>query len=217
QTSNPLLLADCADSLLSLGMEKEAEALFRELLKWNPRAPQKDRALAALGHIEMKRGSFQTALGHFERFAGEVVGSRLSGAVLLSRAEILQASGRSADARSVLETLLANEYTLGKERAEALYRIGEIHMREDKPQLAIPYFQRLYVMHGRWREWVAKAYYRSGEAFERLSDEFSARRSYQELAERADLAGFEETSKARSRLELLGGPVEAKPVPSTEG
>ncbi|HEY5814703.1 MAG TPA: tetratricopeptide repeat protein, partial [Terrimicrobiaceae bacterium] len=47
QTSNPLLLADCADSLLSLGMEKEAEALFRELLKWNPRAPQKDRALAA--------------------------------------------------------------------------------------------------------------------------------------------------------------------------
>ena len=43
-------------------------------------------------------------------------------------------------------------------------------MDEAWPDLAISYFQRLYVMHGRWRDWVAKTYYRSGEAFEKLDD-----------------------------------------------
>ena len=43
-------------------------------------------------------------------------------------------------------------------------------------------------MHGRWRDWVAKAYYRSGEAFEKLDDYASVRRTYQELAGREALA-----------------------------
>jgi predicted Zn-dependent protease len=55
QTDNPLLLADCADALLAAGKQTEAEKMFRDLVKWNPRAPQKDRALAALGRIEMQR------------------------------------------------------------------------------------------------------------------------------------------------------------------
>ena len=106
---------------------------------------------------------------------------------------------------------------MGKEKAEALYLIGETHMRDSRPELAIPYFQRLYVMYGRWREWVAKAYFRSGEAFEKLNDELSAYRTYQELAEREDLAGFEETSKARRRLELLRGRSPHEQAPSAEG
>jgi hypothetical protein len=72
-------------------------------------------------------------------------------------------------------------------------------------------------MYGRWRDWVAKAYYRSGEAFEKLNDEFSARRTYQELIEREDLTGFEETLKARRRLDALGGPFPAGESRSSEG
>jgi hypothetical protein len=48
-------------------------------VKWNPRAPQKDRALAALGRIEMQRGNANAALEHFDRFEREVLGSRLFG------------------------------------------------------------------------------------------------------------------------------------------
>jgi len=217
QTDNPILLADCADALLATGMEREAENLFRDLVKWNPRAPQKDRALAAIGRIEMKRGNANAALEQFDRFEREVVGSRLFGEVMLARAELLQISGRVAEARKALERLLANEYVLGQEKAEALYLIGEIYMNEARPDLAIPYFQRLYVMHGRWRDWVAKAYYRSGEAFEKLNDESSARRTYQELTEREDLAGFEEALKARGRLDLLGGPLPSEEATPAKG
>ena len=210
QTDNPLLLADCADALLAAGKEPEAEKMFRDLVKWNPRAPQKDRALVALGRIEMQRGNSNAALEQFDRFEREVAGSRLFGEVMLARAELLQMGGRITEARGALERLLANEHALGQEKAKALYLIGEIYMNEARPDLAIPYFQRLYVMHGRWRDWVAKAYYRSGEAFEKLNDQLSARRTYQELAEREDLAGFEETRKARGRLDLLGGPLPAE-------
>jgi TolA-binding protein len=217
QTDNPLLLADCADALLAAGKEAEAEKMFRDLVKWNPRAAQKDRALAALGRIERQRGNLNAALEQFDRFEHEVMGSRLFGEVMLARAELLQIGGRMTEAREALERLLANENALGQEKAKALYLIGEIYMNEARPDLAIPYFQRLYVMHGRWRDWVAKAYYRSGEAFENINDQLSARRTHQELVEREDLESFEEARKARDRLNVLGGPLSAEEAAPAQG
>ena len=207
QTANPLALADCAEALQATGNEEGAERMFRDLLKWNPRASQRDRALAALARSEMERGNTNGAMELFERFEREVTGSRLFGQVLLAKAELLGGAGRTDEARATLEKLLASEHSLGQEKARALYAIGEIYMHEARPDLAISYFQRLYVMHGRWRDWVAKAYYRSGEAFEKLDDHASARRTYQELAGREDLAGFDEARKAIERLNFLGGPM----------
>ena len=166
--------------------------------------------MAALGRIEMRRGNVNAALEQFDRFEREVVGSRLFGAVMLARAELLESGGRKAEARAALDRLLGDPSALGHEKAKALYLMGEIHMNEARPDLAIPYYQRLYLMHGRWRDWVAKAYYRSGEAFEKLNDQSSARRTYQELTEREDLADFEEAGKARGRLDFLGGPLAAE-------
>ena len=53
----------------------------------------------------------------------------------------------------------------------------------------------------------AEAYLRSGEAFEKLKDEPSARRTYQELTESEDLSQFQETEQAGKRLKALGGPL----------
>ncbi len=102
--------------------------------------------IGALGRIELQRGNSNAALEQFDRFEREVLGSRLFGEVMLARAELLQMGGRMTEARGALERLLANENALGQEKAKALYLIGEIHMNEARPDLAIPYFQRLYVM-----------------------------------------------------------------------
>ena len=107
------------------------------------------------------------------------------------------------DAHRVLESVLANQTSSGQEKAEALCMIGEIYMSEGKPSLAIPYFQRVYVMHKRWKPWVAKAYLRSGEAFEILQDPVSARRTYQEFTSDPEFSGFSETARAKQRLEAL--------------
>lgn len=211
QTTNPLLLADFAEALLAAGQEKAGEQMSIDLVKWNPRAPQKDRALANLGFLEMKRGHERAALDKFDRFEKETLGSPVFGRVMLAKADILQKRGDREKALAALEAVLANKYSSGSEKAEALYRSGEIHMAGGKPELAVPYFQRIYVMHGRWGEWVAKAYLRSGEAFEKLKDTPSARKTYQELAGKEDLASFPETKLAKDRLDSLGGPLKEEP------
>ncbi len=213
-TTSPLLMADIAQALADSGESAKSEGFWRDLLKWNPRAPQKDRAFAALGLLELEKGNEKAALGFFDRFERETLGSPLLGRVFLARAGLLEKRGRLKEARRSLEALLASEYAGGAEKSEALFRVGEIHMREGKPALAIPYYQRVYVMRGKWRDWVARAYFRSGEAFEKLSDTLSARRTYEELTGREDLADFEETARARIRLEALGGPI---PNPSPAG
>lgn len=215
QTTNPMLLADFAGAFMAAGQEKEGEQMWRDLVKWNPRAPQKDRAFAALGQLEMQRGNEKAALAYFDRFERETSGSIIFGKTVLAKARLLDERGLFADARKSLEAVLASTSSSGQEKAEALFLIGDIYMREGKPKLAVPYFQRIYVMHGRWRDWVARAYLRSGEAFEKLEDKLSARRTYQELIDKEDFASFKESDAARKRLDALGGPLpKAEPTPS---
>ncbi len=210
--TNPLLLADFAEAFMESGKTHEGETLWRDLVKWNPRAPQKDRALAALGMLELERGNERAALDHFDRFDREISDSMLVGRVMLARAVLLEARGNFDDARQSLESLLESRYATGPEKAEALFRMGELAMKEGRPERAVPYFQRIYVMHGRWADWVARAYLRSGEAFEKLNDTRSARRTYQELAGRPELAEKTETARARERLDALGGPLPDEPT-----
>lgn len=213
QTTNPLLLADFATALASAGKTREAAAMWRDLVKWNPRAPQKDRALAALGFMELEAGNDKAALEHFQRFQRETPSSREIGRVQLARATLLEKRGRNAESLEALEALLASEYATGDQKAEALFRIGETHLRAGKPTLAIPYFQRIYVMHGRWKNWVGRAYFASGQAFEKIDDTTSARRTYQEFIEREDFEDLPEFQSAKERLQSLGGPVpEATPA-----
>ena len=207
QATSPLILADCADALIASGRENDGGQMLRDLVKWNPRAAEKDRALGGLGLLEMKRGNDHEALALFERFEKETVGSRISGRILLAKSVLFERRGQRLEVRKALESLLANQYATGKEKAEALYRIGDSHMADGNPALAVPYFQRIYVMHGRWRDWVAKAYLRSGEAFEKLDDQLSARRTYQELGANNGLTEFPEFARALVRLAALGGPI----------
>jgi len=209
QTTSPLLLADFARALRDAGNPRESLQLFRDLVKWNPSAPEKALALAAIGFARIEEGDELEALALFSRLENEVPGSAETGRVLLAKAGIEERLGRKAAARKTLEALLSARTSSGKEKAEGLFRIGQIHMAEGKPGLAIPYFQRIYVMHGRWRDWVAKAYLRSGEAFETLKDSESARKTYEELTQREDLADLPEFPAARKRLEALG---EARPT-----
>jgi len=203
--TNPLLLADFAEALLQDGQTEKGEEMFREMVRWNPRAPQKDRAFAALGLLEQERGNERAALGYFDRFEKETLGSVLYGRVMLSKAALEEERGRYDDARGTLEKVLAQTGVGGLEKAEALHRIGDLYMKEGKPELAVPYYQRIYVMYGRWRDWVARAYLNSGLAFESIKDLEAARKTYEEFVAREDLEDFPETARARERLKELGG------------
>jgi tetratricopeptide (TPR) repeat protein len=208
--ANPALLVDFGTALLESGKTKEGEEMLRDALRWNPRAMQKDRILAALGEMELKNGNDKAALDLFDRFERENLGTQLFAPTMLSKAKLLQKRGRFSEARRVLEEVLKQENTPGENKAEALCLIGDLHMAEQNPKLAIPYFQRVYLMHERWRPWVARAYARSGEAFEKIQDSTAARRTYSEFLSKTELEDFPETKTAKSRLQALGGPLPNK-------
>jgi tetratricopeptide (TPR) repeat protein len=208
--ANPALLVDFGNALLESGQTKQGGEMLRDALRWNPRAMQKDRILAALGQMELKNGNEKAALDWFNRFERENLGIQLFAPTMLSKAKLLQKRGRPDEARRVLEEVLKNKATSGESKAEALCLIGDLHMAEENPKLAIPYYQRVYLMHGRWRPWVARAYARSGEAFEKIQNSTAARRTYSEFLSKPELEDFPETKNAQARLEALGGPLPSK-------
>jgi TolA-binding protein len=208
--ANPALLVDFGNALLESGQTKQGEGMLRDALRWNPRAMQKDRILAALGQVELQQGNEKAALDWFNRFERENLGTQLFAPTMLSKARLLQKRGRPAEARKVLEEVLKNTAASGENKAEALCLIGDLHMTEENPKLAIPYYQRVYLMHGRWRPWVARAYARSGEAFEKIQNSTAARRTYSEFLSKTELEDFPEAKTAKARLQSLGGPLPSK-------
>lgn len=217
QTTNPLLLSDFADALDAMGNAAAAEQMRRDLVKWNPRSPFKDRALAEIGFAEIRKNRTAQALKTFDRFVREHPGSPRTGSVLLAKAGLLSKKDKPKEALAALEMLLAEPDVSKQEKAEALFRMGEIHLANGRPKLAVPYFTRVFVMYGRWAEWVARSYLASGQAFEQLKDREAARRTYAEFLSREELAQLPEFEEARKRLEKLGGPPESKPAPAKPG
>jgi len=214
ETTNPLILDDVAAAYLERGELLEARDLYADLIKWNPRAPQKADAYAQLGLIALHFDEEREALEAFAKFDQTTMGSRLLGRVMLARADLLAKRGEMKEAQEALEKLLAQDTVAGSDKAAALLAIGELHMTQDNPGKAVAYFQRLYVLYGRWTDYVAQAYLRSGDAFEALDDQDAAIKTYQEMLAREELADTKEVEEARARLTRMGADHAPQPTPA---
>jgi tetratricopeptide (TPR) repeat protein len=156
--------------------------------------------------MAMEDGDRQAALDYYTRLERDTPWSTLMGEVLMTRALIESEAGNTDGAAEAYTRLLAAESVPGKLKAQALLALGELEMARDRPQTAIPYYQRIYILYGKWRETVAKAYLRSGEAFEKINDLEAARKTYEELSKNEDLASLPEAQRAREHLQKLGPP-----------
>ena len=212
---NPALLVDFANALLEAKREKDGEKMLRDTLRWNPRALQKDRILASLGDIELQRGHEKEALTLYTRFEKENLGSPVFGPTMLSKAKLHAKRGENTQARATLDALLASESVRSDIKAEALYTIGEIYLKENNPTKAVPYFIQVYNMYGRWKPWVAKSYLQSAIALEKLQETDKARRTLQEMLTKTELEELPEFPLAKERLQALGGPLPPAPAEQT--
>ncbi len=209
---SPALLVDFANALIESKRDKEGEKMLRDTLRWNPRAIQKDRILASLGDIEMRKGNDRAALALYTRFEQENLGSSIFGPTMFSKARLHSKIGENDRARETLNALLAAENIRSDLKAEALYTIGDSYMRENNPTKAMPYFIQVYNMYGRWKTWVAKSYLQSAEALAKLQETDKARRTLQEMLGKPELEEMPEVADAKKRLAELGGPL---PPPQT--
>ena len=101
--------------------------------------------------------------------------------------------------------MLENKLAGSREKAAALYALGSLLAANGDDLKATAYFERLYLVYGKYRELVARAYYARGQALERLRKNDAAIEVYTELVAREELAEFTETTEARARLTALGG------------
>jgi tetratricopeptide (TPR) repeat protein len=209
---NPTLLVDFANALLQAGREKDGEKMLRDTLRWNPRALQKDRILASLGDLELQRGNEKEALALYTRFEKENLGSAIFGPTMLAKAKLHSKRGENVQVRETLDTLLGTETVQSELKAEALFTMGDLYMKENNPAKAVPYFIQVYNMYGRWKPWVAKSYLQSAEALAKLQETDKARRTLQEMLEKTELEEQPEFPLAKERLQALGGPLPAVPT-----
>ncbi len=210
---NPRLVADCADALRESGNELLAEELYKGIRKWHPRAIEKDRVYAGLGMIAMARGQKAIAIEYFEKFENETFGSPLLGKILLSRAGLQLEEGQRGEARRTLEGILEDARMPSRDKALALFALADLFSEENELKKAAAYYERIYVAYGKYRDLVARAYYRRGQVLEQLEMPAKSLDVYRELAAREDLSEFEEFRLSRARAERLALDVEFAPAP----
>jgi tetratricopeptide (TPR) repeat protein len=88
---------------------------------------------------------------------------------------------------------------------EALYCRGDNAMAQRRFDVASAYYERIYLMYGHYRDWMAKAYLRRAECLIKGFQEAKAREVLHEMLDNPDLAGRPELSEARKLLGSGGG------------
>ncbi|MFV1995147.1 MAG: hypothetical protein ACC661_06895, partial [Verrucomicrobiales bacterium] len=83
------------------------------------------------------------------------------------------------------------------------YASGEMLVARREYLKAAAYFERIYVVYGKYRELVAAAYLSRGQALENLAMGEKALAVYRELVAREDLAEFAEVKTAVARVSAL--------------
>ncbi|MCB1227155.1 MAG: tetratricopeptide repeat protein, partial [Verrucomicrobiales bacterium] len=209
---NPRVLIDCADACHRAGSTLRAGELYRDLLKWHPRAVEVERARSGLGFLAAEAGDWQEALSQFEQFAKRAVTPALIEEVDLKKAALLAAHGRTTEATAIYKDLLASKQTSGRTKALALLAWGEDLSAKD-PKVATAYFERVYLAYGKQHDLAARAYLTRGRLLEKMGQPGKAAQVYAELRAQEVLAPYPEHEGAASRLKVTGPPPPPKPPP----
>ena len=200
---NPQIVADVADALAAKGEYEKATTLYKDLRKWNPISFHKARAYKGLGAIAAKQGKNKDAIGYFRDYEKEAASSTDLAGVTLERIRLEIAEGAKGNLQADLEALLENPVASTEHKANALFLLGE-HLADKGEYLkATAYYERVYVVYGKYRDLVAKAYFRRGQALEKLGEKSAAYQVYAELAARDDLKEFRESSLGRRKSDEL--------------
>ncbi len=189
KNENPLLLVDIAEVLRETAHTATAQELFKDIRRWNPTTPSRDRIYSALGEMALAQSNDVEAMEWFQRFLKETPGSRLRSPVVMHVAKLEAKQGNHEVALALLESLLQEKSASRPLKVEAMLTIGNIHLEAGSPKLAFPYFQRIYVMYGAYQDAAAAAYLQSALALERLNDPTGAARTYMEFLDQREFFG----------------------------
>ncbi len=197
------MLAEIGEFLIAEDRHAEAEPYFKHILEVYGGSAQKNQALAGLGLLYAKQGLFKDALRSFERLIKEAPQSSLMAKVLEARGDIFVKQKKYDEAIADYMQILEIPTARGLPWVRALFRIGQAHEAAGRHLEATAFYERIYLLYARHREWVAKAYLARGRALEELNKYSEALEVYREMLAKEELVEFPEFRDARARATAL--------------
>ena len=164
-----------------------------------------ERGTAYFGKAQLAANDndLEIARRWLKRFLQETPTHSLAVDVRLLTARILKRQELHEDAIEVLEEILQLKSLRGRPHARALAELARIETDLEKPERAIPYWQRIYTLYRAYPEIIVEAYWESALLFERIGDIAAARNTLIELLDEPRLEKFEQYSQALEKLPEL--------------
>jgi tetratricopeptide (TPR) repeat protein len=211
----PGILGKVGDLLLAQGQTELAKTFYEQILAAHPKSIFADFGYVGLGEIALLEGNGNEALSRFNA-AIDVAGARFKlKEATLGRARAQLLNGSMDAARVLLEEVAANRAWRGEATAEALFLMGEIALRRGTPEdlaKAQAHYQRIYLSYKRFQPWVARAYLRSAETFEKLGQHQEALTTLNRFFTFRELERFPEWQQAVAMKPRLEARVPATPA-----
>lgn len=201
---SPILLGRAGDYLLGKQKLDKASGFYHRLMDEYPKSEHLDFAFHGLGEIAFQKSDFRNALRYFSDGTEKIAASQKLKDLTVGQAKTLLALDKLDEAKKVFEQVAAVREWRGESTAFSIYSLGEIEAKRGRWAEANAYFQRVYVGYQKFLPWVAKAYIRSAESFEKLGKPQEAANTYRELLRNEKLVSFTEAQEARKRLEAMG-------------
>jgi TolA-binding protein len=201
---SPLLLGRAGDYLASQQKMEQAAAFYQHLMDEFPKSENLDFAYNGLGEIAFQKNDLKNALRYFTDGTDKIAASQKLKDINVGKGKTLLALNRLDEAKRVFEQVASVREWRGESTAFSVFSLGEIEAKRGRWAEANAYYQRVYVGYQKFLPWVAKAYMRSAESFEKLGKAQEAANTYRELLRNEKLANFSEAQEARKRLEALG-------------
>ena len=201
---SPVLLGRAGDYLLGKQKLDQAATFYQRLLDEYPRSENVDYGYNGLGEIAFQKHDLPKALRYFTDGTEKIAASQKLKDLTVGRAKTLLAADKLDEAKKTFEQVASVREWRGESTAFSVFSLGEIEAKRGRWPEANAYFQRVYVAYQKFLPWVAKAYMRSGESFEKMGKTQEAINTYRELLRNERLSSFAEAAEARQRLQALG-------------
>jgi cellulose synthase operon protein C len=126
--------------------DKAVELLDRVLK--DPKFPQRDEALAVLGHSHQLAGRYDKALAAFDELLEKHSASKQAAGAALNKAQVLYLAQKFPEAATAAESFL-KKYTDSPDRPAAMYLLALSHRAQDQNDKAADALQELIAKHPR--------------------------------------------------------------------
>ncbi|MDF3059517.1 MAG: hypothetical protein K0R17_3732 [Rariglobus sp.] len=204
---SPGLLGRVGDLLREQGKLERAKACYDQLVLRYPRSMYADFGYVGLGELAYLAGDYDNALLYFTN-AIDRAGARFKLLeATLGQAKTLLASNQLDRAKDLFEQIASNRAWRGEATAQSIYSLGEIHLKRGGTEnlaQAQAHFQRVFISYKKFTPWVARAYLKSGETFEKLGQNPEALATYKEMIRNRDrFESYPELRKVEERAQVL--------------